>query len=100
MVSGGVVLGEVVSKVVSAATPVDEELSLLDPVSYPIKAHVNGFRTALLDCVVGDPSGASIVCLDRSGLLRMAHAVKSGSEHGAIFGIVEKRTKLGLCGRG
>ena len=98
MVAGGVVLGKVVGQVVSSAAPVDEELALVDAVSDPVKAHVNGFGAALLHCVVGDPGGAGVICLDGSGLLRMAHAVESGSKHCAVLSIVKQSTQLGFHG--
>ena len=99
MVSGGVVLCEIIGQVVSSAAPVDEELSLLDSVFDPVETHVNGFGAALLHIVVSNPSGTGVVCLDWSGVLWVAHAFESGSKHRAIFGIIEKGSQFGFGGR-
>ncbi len=61
MVSGGVVLGKGSSEVVSSSSPVDNELTLVDPVSDPIKSHVNGLGTSLLDGVIGNASSTGIL---------------------------------------
>ena len=82
-------LRKIICQVVGSTAPVDEKLALVDTVADPIKAHVDGFRAALLDSVVGNPSGTGIVCLDGSGVLRVAHVFESGTKHGAIFGIVK-----------
>ena len=49
MVTGRKVLREVIRKVVTARFPMDYELALLDSVSNPVKAHVNGFGPFLFD---------------------------------------------------
>ena len=91
-------LCKIVGQVVGSTAPVDEKLALVDTVSDPIKAHVDGFRAALLDGVVGNPSGTGIVCLDWSGVLWVAHAFESGTKHGAIFGIVKQGAQLSFGG--
>ena len=47
MVTGFVVLAEVVSFVLLARPPVDKEVSLLDSVADPVEAHVNSFGSSL-----------------------------------------------------
>ena len=49
MVRQGMMLGEVVSKVVAAFAPMDDVLVLGDAVFDPIKTHVHGFGSALLN---------------------------------------------------
>ena len=48
------VLGEVVSEVVAAFAPMDDVLVLGDAVFNPIKTHVHGFGSALLDGVIDE----------------------------------------------
>ena len=85
-------LRKIICQVVGAAAPVDEKLALVDTVTDPVKTHVDSFGAALLDGVVGNPSGTGIVCLDRSGVLGVAHAFESVTKHGAILGIVKQGT--------
>ena len=47
----------------------DYELALLDSVSNPVKAHVNGFGPFLFDSVIGDTFGTGVVGLNGSGWL-------------------------------
>ena len=58
------VLGKIISQVVSSSPPVDNELTLVDPVSDPIKSHVNGLGTSSLDGVIGNASSTGIVSFD------------------------------------
>ena len=62
-------LGVVFSKVSDAWLPVDEELTLDCAIAYPIKAHVDRFRSFLLDGVVGKAVGGRFVNLYWSGRL-------------------------------
>ena len=62
-------LGVVVVKVGDTRLPVDEELALACAIAYPIKAHVDRFRSFLLDGVVGEAVGGRVVDLDCSGRL-------------------------------
>ena len=57
----GEMLGEVVGQVVGSFAPEDEELALLDAVPDPIKTHVDGFGSALLDGVVCDSRSGGVV---------------------------------------
>ena len=66
----------------------------------PVETHVDGFGAALFDGVIGDASGASVVGLDWSGRLRVAHFEQCGAEHGGVFGIVEECAKFGFGGGG
>ena len=78
----------------------DNELLLADTVADPIEAHVNGFGATLLDCVVDDAGGASIVGLDWGRWLRMAHVVERGAEPCGILGVVKEGAHFGFSGRG
>ena len=62
-------LGVLVAKVGDARMPVDEELALACAIAYPIKEHVNRFRSFLIDGVVGKAVGGRVVDLDWSGTL-------------------------------
>ena len=63
------VLGVIVTQVSDAGMSVDEELPLACAVADPIKAHVNRFRSFLLDGVVGEAVDGGVVDLDWSGRL-------------------------------
>ena len=58
------VLGVIVAQVSDAGLPVDEELTLAFAVAYPIKAHVDRFRSFLFDGVVGEAVGGGVVYSD------------------------------------
>ena len=60
-------LGLIVAQFSDAGLPLDEELTLDCVVAYPIKAHVDRFRSFLLDGVVGEAVGGRVVYLDWSG---------------------------------
>ena len=57
-------LGAIVAQLSDAGLSVDEELTLACAVAYPIKAHVDRFRSFLLDDVVGEAVGGGVVDLD------------------------------------
>ena len=84
----------VVCHVFGAFAPVDEKVSLLDAISDPIKTHIHGFGAALFDGVVADAGGTSVVGLNWSGWLRMAHVFEDGAEHCGFFAIVEQGGKF------
>ena len=63
------VLGVIVSQVSDAGLPVDEELTLACAVAYPIKAHINRFRSFLFGGVVGKAVGGGVFYLDWCGRL-------------------------------
>ena len=61
MMGGGMVLGEVITKVACPLAPVDCELFLSNSVADPIEAHIDGFGLALFDCVSGNPHRSAVV---------------------------------------
>ena len=63
------ILGLVVAKVGDTRLPVDVELDLACAIAYPIKAHVDRFRSFLFDGVVGEAVGGRVVNLDWCGRL-------------------------------
>ena len=65
------VLGVIVAQVSDAGLPVDEEPTLAFAVADPIKAHVDRFRSFLLDGVVGEAVGGGVVDLDWSDGLQV-----------------------------
>ena len=65
-------LDVIVSQVSDAVMPVDEELTLACAVAYPIKVHVDRFRSFLLDGVFGKAVGGGVVYLDWRGRLWVA----------------------------
>ena len=63
------VIGVIVDQVSDARLTVDKELTLACAVEYPIKAHVDLFRSFLLDGAVGEAVGGGVVDLDWRGRL-------------------------------
>ena len=59
------VFGDVVGKIVATFLPVDAKLALVGAILEPVEAHVDGFRSALLDGAMDDSSCCGIVGLDR-----------------------------------
>jgi len=64
-------LGEVVSFVGGTQLPNDVILALANTITNPIKLHVNGFGSFLLDVIIDNASGCGIVSLNRGGRLWM-----------------------------
>ena len=62
-------LGVVVANVSDARLPVDEELTLSCAIAYPVKSHIDRFRSFLFDGVVGEAVGGRVVNLDWRGRL-------------------------------
>ena len=79
MMRGRMVLRKIIGIVLNAASPINKEVTLLDPVSYPIKTHVNGLGAPLLHGGVDDASCTRVVGLDRRGRLRVAHVGQDGA---------------------
>ena len=73
MVGRRVVLAVVVTQVATAWAPVDVEHALLCSILDPVKIHVNGFGSSLFHGTIGKAVGCSIVHLDGSGGLGVAH---------------------------
>ena len=63
------IFGVVVAKVSDARLPVDEELTLACAITYPIKTHVDRFRSFLFDGVVGEAVCGRVVDWYWSGRL-------------------------------
>ena len=94
MVRRGLLLGEVVSKVVAAFAPMDDVLVLGNAVIDPIKMHVHGFGAALLDCVIDDARCARIVSLYWRGSLRVSEFEQCDTERRCILHLLEESAKL------
>ena len=69
MVRRLMVIGMIVTQVSDAGLPLYEELTLACVVAYPIKVHVNCFRSFLFNGVVGKSVGGGFVYLDWRGRL-------------------------------
>ena len=64
-------LSEIIGSVGFAGPPIDLELSLADTVTDPIKAHIHGFGSFLLDGLVGNPVANFVVSGHGGRSLRM-----------------------------
>ena len=66
-------LGVVVGQVGFAGTPEETELLLCFAVSEPVEPHIHCFCLSWLNVAVDNPYCGGVVCLHRSGELRVAH---------------------------
>jgi hypothetical protein len=66
------VFREIIRAGETAFFPTNYKLALADTVANPVKAHVNGLGSFLLDSVVGDAGGSAVVSLDWGGGLGVA----------------------------
>ena len=73
MMGWGMVLREIIGKIISTLSPMNNKHPLRHPVPDPVKVHVDRFGSALFHCAIGDASGAGVIGLDRGGWLGMAH---------------------------
>jgi hypothetical protein len=96
----GVMFCKIISFVDEAAFPIDVELTLVDAVTNPVKAHFDGFRAFLFDSVVGDVSCSAVVRHDGSRSLGMSKFFQADAKWARIFAIVEEGGKLSLGGTG
>jgi len=58
VVLGGVVLGEVITQIEDAGSPVNQKVPLMNLVSDPVISHVHSFGLALLKHVIGNAHGS------------------------------------------
>jgi hypothetical protein len=91
--------GEIIGKVVAAASPVNVEVALFDSVLDPIESHVDGFGSSLFDGAIGNARGAGVVSLQGSGALWVAHVDESSAQSFGVFSIEEEGAELGFSGR-
>ena len=92
---------EIVSSQISLSWgPIDLELALGDAVAEPVKAHVNGFGSILLDGVVEDTIGSAVVGLDRGRMLPESQFNESDSVGDCHTGIEVASTEFGFSGIG
>ena len=73
-------LGKIIGTIGFAFIPENLELALADAITDPIKAHIDGFGSLLLDGVSCNATGSIVVGRHRSGWLGMAHFFKCNSE--------------------
>ena len=82
--------GEVISEIVRTTAPMNDEITLGNAITNPVKMHIHGFGVTLLDCVISNTSSASIlVSLNKSGWLGVTHLDESLAENGGFFAVVE-----------
>ena len=77
MVTGFVVLAEVVSKVFLPRVPLYVVVIQGDLICHPEKSHLHRARAVLLDCVVGNAGGSVVIAVDGGGGLVVAHFLQS-----------------------
>ena len=72
MMGSRVMFREIISLIQTSLFPHYVELSLTDPVSDPVKAHINGFGSFLLYSVIGYAGSGAVVGHDDCGRLGVA----------------------------
>jgi hypothetical protein len=93
-------LGEVIGQIGFYGFPVDDDLSLVNPVADPVETHVYGFGSALLNSIVGYAFSAFVVCLDGCGRLWIAEFFEGDADAAGILCDVEQSTEFSFsCGR-
>ena len=97
MMSGRVVLGEIITQVGGSFLPVVDEVSLAGVVAHPVKSHVNDLGASLLHFGVGNAAGALIVCLDWSRRLWVAHLFKVNPDGLVVLAGLVQASHLSLC---
>ena len=93
------VLGVIFVQVSDAGLPVDEELTLTCAVTYPIKLHVDRFRSFLFDGVIGKAVGGGVVLLDWRGRLWVPQFAESGAYRDGFLDVDVGGANFGFGGR-
>ncbi len=63
----------------------NDELTLSNAVSYPMKAHIDGFGTFVLDGVRGDADSTGIIAHEYGRRLMMSEVSKDGPKTGGVL---------------
>ena len=90
-------LADVVASIPGARSPIYKEHILLDAVTYPVKAHVDGFGSLLFEAGVGKADGRRVVDLDRGGWLGMSHFLEANAERDGVSSGKEGGADFRLC---
>jgi hypothetical protein len=72
MMSGRMVLREVIGIIISTPSPINHEFLGANAVTDPIKSHINSLGPFLFDRIISDPSSTGIISLDGCWGLWMA----------------------------
>ena len=99
VMGGRMMLGQVVSFVGGAGSPVNDELVLEDSVPDPVEAHVDGFAALVLDGPVGKSHGGGVVNFNGGRWLRVAHFFEGDANWACFSGVEEGGTDFRFHGR-
>ena len=89
----------VITEILAAWAPVNEELPLLRSILDPIKAHIDGFGAFLLDGIVGKTDGGGVVDLHWGRRLWMPEFGECGSNRDGLLSIDVGGANFGFgCG--
>ena len=100
MMFWGMMLCKIVGAVCGTAAPVDMVLTLLDAVADPVKAHVHGFGSLLLNGFVGDAAGCTVVGDHGGWWLGVAQFFEGNAQGRAFLAIVEEGGEFSFGGTG
>ena len=90
-------LADVVGSIPRARSPIYKEHILLDAVTDPVKAHVNGFGSLLFEAGVSKADSRRVVDLDRGGWLGMSHFLEANAERDGVSSGKEGGANFRLC---
>ena len=82
-------LGEVIGMIVDATSPEYVELALFGTILKSVVAHVDGFRSSLLDGTIDDAFGGGIVGLHWRGWLLVPELGEHGSDGDGVDAVDE-----------
>ncbi len=100
MVTGRVMLGMIIAKVLTDGSPVDDELFLSFAELQPGEMHVHCFRPLLLDGVVGVTGGGRVAGLYGRWRLPTAEFFEGIAERDGFLAVDKEETNFGFSGGG
>jgi hypothetical protein len=79
--------------------PFNSEVALKNPVTNPIKAHIDCLRSMLLDCIVCNSQGYEVVGDQGCWGPQMGQFIRGDLKWAGLFRVVKESPRFGLCWR-
>ena len=99
VVRGRMVLGDIVGEfVLSPGDPIDEELTLFDPVLDPVETHVYCFGALVFYCTVREPDGGGVVDFHWGWALGVSKFFEGDADGACLSGVEEGGADLSFHG--
>ena len=96
----GVMLGEVVTKIVAARAPVNEEMATPGAILNPIKAHVHDFVYFLFNGVIVKNCGSGVFYTERGRRLGVSELGKGVANGNGLLAVKKSGSNFGFGGGG